>query len=632
MRPSVNAPSELRSSGATACSSTTSKNSSAGSPSSPAAFDLPAAEGICAAHLDTLHSLVDKSLLGFEGDRFTMLETIREFAAERLWASPEAHDRRRRHARHFADAAERMEVEHSTMQGAELRRLWTGIRADYDNLRVAFDWAVEQRERELALRLVGVGPLTYAGTVPDGQRLVEVALALEGNSSMRAEAAALQRGGQLAYEAEDIVTSLALLERSLAGYRILGDVESILDALTDLAQSEAAHGEVDDARAHLHEAIERSRQISSTDQLAAALHSLGELERDHGRHSISAELLEEALELWERGGHLRHAGETRHGLADLRLAEGEHKAAVQLYRATLVQCRNEDNKRGIAYALGGLAAAAAATGQLERAGRLWESSSKWKPNAEHLWSHSRGRDTAASLRRSTPRPSNTRSRPAERFHPTRLSNSRSGRDPPGGAKLKLGSRDALGVTARTLVMQARPARGPTRRGGSSARGRRSRPPRRGRGRRGRRHARSACRAAPPATQRRQPPSPRRAHAPGRPRPRARREAEASPTEAERSSIDAEALELLRGEVDPVELVVDPDVPDEVRKLERDPEPPERLGLASRTQDRGHDAADRRRAPIHVAVELGSRRNAHTATVDPHRPYVASQLVKGKLEA
>ena len=49
-------------------------------------------------------------------------------------------------------------------------------------------------------------------------------------------------------------------------------------------------------RAHLHEAIERSRQISSTDQLAAALHSLGELERDHGRHSISAELLEEALE------------------------------------------------------------------------------------------------------------------------------------------------------------------------------------------------------------------------------------------------------------------------------------------------------------------------------------------------
>ena len=66
---------------------------------------------------------------------------------------------------------------------------------------------------------------------------------------MRAEAAALQRGGQLAYEAEDIVTSLALLERSLAGYRILGDVESILDALTDLAQSEAAHGEVDDARA-----------------------------------------------------------------------------------------------------------------------------------------------------------------------------------------------------------------------------------------------------------------------------------------------------------------------------------------------------------------------------------------------
>ena len=73
---------------------------------------------------------------------------------------------------------------------------------------------------------------------------------------------------------------------------------------------------------------------------------------------------------------------------------------------------------------------------------------------------------------------------------------------------------AWGVTAPTLVLQARPAQAPTRRGGSSARGRRSRPPRRGRGRRGRRHARSACRAAPPATQRRRPPpvSPKSARA------------------------------------------------------------------------------------------------------------------------
>ena len=60
---------------------------------------------------------------------------------------------------------------------------------------------------------------------------------------------------------------------------------------------------------------------------------------------------------------------------------------------------------------------------------------------------------------------------------------------------------SAGVTAPTLVVRARPARAPTRRGGSSARGRRSRPPRRGRGRRRRRRARSACRAAPPATRR-----------------------------------------------------------------------------------------------------------------------------------
>ena len=103
-------------------------------------------------------------------------------------------------------------------------------------------------------------------------------------------------------------------------------------------------------------------------------------------------------------------------------------------------------------------------------------------------------------------------------------------------------------------------------------------------------------------------------------------------EAERGSIDAEALELLCGEVDPVELVVDPDIPDEVRELEGDTEPRERLGLSSRAEDDGHDAADGRRAPVHVAVEVGPRRDANTATVDPHRPHVDAQLVEGKLEA
>jgi len=264
-----------------------------------------------------------------------------------------------------------MEDEHSTVQGAELGRLWNRLRADYDNLRAAFGWAIEHHEREVALQLVGVGPLAYAGTVPDGRRLVEQALALDGASSKSAEAAALQRAGQLAFEAGDMDASVDMLQRSMACYQVLGDVGSTLDSLTDLAQSEAARGNVEHARVHLNQAIERSRETSSTDRLAAALHALGELERDHGRYALSAALLEEALELWERAGQLRHAAETRHGLADLRLEQGETDEAFRLYRATLLHFRHEDNLRAIAYSLGGLAAAYAGTGQVERAGRLW---------------------------------------------------------------------------------------------------------------------------------------------------------------------------------------------------------------------------------------------------------------------
>ena len=264
-----------------------------------------------------------------------------------------------------------MEVDHSTMQGAELRRLWepssrrlrqppSGIRLGRRTTRARARPPAGRRRPTRLRRHCSRRPATGRGGSRTGRRqLVE-----SRSGSAAAWRSACVRGGGHRQE-------LGRSSDLPPAHRMLGDVESILDSLTDLAQSKAR--------------VRRCRAFSSTPErgdraqpadfvdgsVATALHALGELERDHGRYSVSAELLEEALELWERGGHLRHAGETRHGLADLRLEQGETKVAVRLYRATLVQFRNEDNKRAIAYSLGGLAAAAAAAGQLERAGRLW---------------------------------------------------------------------------------------------------------------------------------------------------------------------------------------------------------------------------------------------------------------------
>jgi non-specific serine/threonine protein kinase len=112
---------------------------------------LQAAEAVCDAEPDALESLVDKSLLHHSGDRYWMLETIREFAAERLEGSRDAEERRRRHAEHFAGLVERLEPRLRTSRHLEaVDRLDT----EKPNFVRAIEWAIEA-DPELALDLFG---------------------------------------------------------------------------------------------------------------------------------------------------------------------------------------------------------------------------------------------------------------------------------------------------------------------------------------------------------------------------------------------------------------------------------------------------------------------------------------------
>jgi tetratricopeptide (TPR) repeat protein len=230
---------------------------------------------------------------------------------------------------------------------------------------------VERGERELALRLVGVGPLPFAGTVPEGRRLLATALALPGTSGLAAEADALQRAGEVATDVGDHDSSCAFLEESLKRFRTLGDQASIAFTLTRLGVSEGSRGDVARARARLREAADLGRRVPDRHILPLALHGLGELERDVGRYAQAAELLEEAIQLCEEAGRPLQVWSTRHGLGDLRLEEGQPEAAEDLYRSVLAHDRIDVDKRRMAYALGGLAATAAVRGEAERAGRLW---------------------------------------------------------------------------------------------------------------------------------------------------------------------------------------------------------------------------------------------------------------------
>ncbi len=113
---------------------------------------LDAAEEVADADLDTLQSLLDKSLLRRTGDRFWMLETIRAYGLERLADTGDDVDLRKRHCVHFLDFTELHDPTRE-MEGRDLAVVYAQIDTEIDNLRAALEWACDSGEHENLLRL-----------------------------------------------------------------------------------------------------------------------------------------------------------------------------------------------------------------------------------------------------------------------------------------------------------------------------------------------------------------------------------------------------------------------------------------------------------------------------------------------
>jgi predicted ATPase len=110
---------------------------------------LEATEDVCEADLDTVSELVEKSLLRREGQRYAMLETIAEYAAERLAETGELPDLRRRHAEYYLGMARSIE---NLIRSPQAAALLDRLESDHDNLRAALDW-LSQGTPDRALRL-----------------------------------------------------------------------------------------------------------------------------------------------------------------------------------------------------------------------------------------------------------------------------------------------------------------------------------------------------------------------------------------------------------------------------------------------------------------------------------------------
>jgi predicted ATPase len=218
---------------------------------------LDAAEAVAEADLDVLQSLVGRSLLRHTAERFWMLETIREYALERLEASGEAEELRRRHADHFLALAE--EAEPRTREFTNEKEWLDRLEREQDNFRVALAQFETSGEGQQALQLAGAlsGFWGMRGFVSEGWRRLERALSEDGRPTparARALLGAADLGG-LGRGDDDAVRFWA--EQALALHRELGDDWGAAESLFFLAHAAADQREFASAR----ELADESRRL-----------------------------------------------------------------------------------------------------------------------------------------------------------------------------------------------------------------------------------------------------------------------------------------------------------------------------------------------------------------------------------
>jgi predicted ATPase/class 3 adenylate cyclase len=342
-------------------------------------FPLEAAEVVCDAELETLAALVDASLLKAIGDdRFLLLETVREFAAERLADEGETDAFRRRHAHSFAALAEEAyagHFEHEVEWSSRLER-------DHDDLRAALDWLTAAGEAEAVLLLAGALGWFWLshGHLVEGDRRLERALARP-TTEARGRARALTAAAQLAGPLTDVERGQARIDEALMAWKRLGDDFELANAMDALGWFLVYYaGDEEGALAAFEESMSVHRangdEQGGTRALVGVcqvLVALGAVER---AESLSNELL--ALAQAQDDPRAEHFA--FHFLADCALIEGECETADDRYRRSLEAALPLGDVIETSAEIQGLAMAAAGRGQPERAlvlagaiEALWES-------------------------------------------------------------------------------------------------------------------------------------------------------------------------------------------------------------------------------------------------------------------
>jgi predicted ATPase/class 3 adenylate cyclase len=341
---------------------------------------LEAAEAICEARLDELEALLENNLVRQEerpdGEpRFLMLETIREYAGERLRESGASDALQRRHAEHFLQWAEmrwKARLDGTLVLGYAVEE------EEHENIRAALGWARQEGEGELELRLATAMTLYWGagGYLSEGRSWLDDALSRAAEAAPLPRAWAMNAAASLAWRQADHEVTHELAEAALAAFEEHDDRRGVGAALNSLAIAAQWRGDAEAERELWHRQEAVMRELGIEMGLAGALNNRGYADLIVGEYERAEPLLRESLALAAASEEVSGAILLNLGLALFRLGRVDQAEAA--FRDGLQKGTRSAARETVFYALEGLGNVAAEHGNDLRAARLWGASEQMR--------------------------------------------------------------------------------------------------------------------------------------------------------------------------------------------------------------------------------------------------------------
>jgi predicted ATPase/class 3 adenylate cyclase len=328
--------------------------------------------------LEGIGSLLDKNLLrqeeAFGQPRFWMLQTIREYALERLRESGEEEELRRRHVDFYLELAEQGAREsRGRQQVAWLDRL----EREHDNVRSELEWkAPGAFAAEIRLRLAGAMWMFWwrRGYLSEGRQRLAEALAEADDSNARpplaterarrlsSRARALYGAGYLAFLQGDYAEARELFEQSLALYKEVGDKWGIATVLTGMGHEANQRGDLKATGDYFEESLAIRKELGDRLGTATALNNLALSAAGQGDYDSARDRLEECLAIFRELGDKWGITFSLNNLSLVARAQEDYDHARSFVKESLAIRVELGDRLGIAYCVVGIAAGLAAEG------------------------------------------------------------------------------------------------------------------------------------------------------------------------------------------------------------------------------------------------------------------------------